>query len=309
MTDDLSSPADLQSHPKPSKKKGFALAPLAFALAVMVPIFVLLTMMATHLGFIATDLGFRVLTLGLAPRLAMGTLVIAGLSVLISLFLAPKRYGPWALAAVIVSGATLGAYTLYHRQLKAFPPVADVATNWSPAVTLSDKLIEARGADAKVVEDLPRVPRNESMEWGGKTIPAINDATCPGARTIHRKDISSDQVADMFKSDKSYSVFGTAPWRIEATHQDNFFGFKADVVVRLDPTGIDVRSISRYDMPDLGDNCRRVTEIVNKIRALPSDPDMQDPPAESVASASMADESAPPGSAPGGTAGGDAGGD
>ncbi len=290
MTEDLLNPADKT----PKKKKGTAFAHIAFTIALIVPLFLLGTMMATHLGFIPTDLGVRTLALGVGPKLAMAALAISGLSLLISMFMAPRRYAPWALAAALISGGIMGGYSLYHRQLKAYAPIADVATSWSPAVTLSDKLIEARGDGAKAVEDLPRVPRNESMEWGGKTIPAINDATCPGARTVHRKDISSDQVEAFFKADKSYTVFGTAPWRIEATHQDNFFGLKADVVVRLDPTGIDVRSISRYDMPDLGDNCRRVTDIVNKIRALPSDPDLQDTSAVDPAAAS-AESGTPPG--------------
>lgn len=289
MTDDLPDPADK----KPQKKKGLAFAQWAFIVALIVPLFLLGTMMATNLGFIPTDVGVRTLALGVGPRLAMAALAISGLSLLISLFMAPKRYAPWALAAALISGGIMGGYSLYHRQLKAYPPIADVATNWSPAVSLSDKLIAARGADAKAVEDLPRVPRNESMEWGGKTIPAINDATCPGARTVHRKDISAEQVEGLFRSDKSYRVYGKAPWRVEAIHQDNFFGLKADVVVRLDPTGVDVRSISRYDMPDLGDNCRRVTDIVNKIKALPSDPDMLDQTAADGVALSAASGMAP----------------
>ena len=66
-------------------------------------------------------------------------------------------------------------------------------------------------------------------------------------------------------------------------------------MVRLDPTGIDVRSISRYDMPDLGDNCRRVTDIVNKIKALPSDPTAQDQAADGSATAPVPGSVAAPG--------------
>jgi len=249
------------------KNRGFAFAHWAFMAALMTPIFLLTLMMASHLGYVSFDLGFKFLTLQIGPAMAKVALAISCLSLLISLFMAPGRCGPWAFAAVLISGMTLGGFAAYHTALKRFPPIADVATNWERPLTFSDKLVADRGADAIAIEDLPRVPHNESLDWGGKTIPDINEATCPGARTIKGHAVTEDQVVAMLRANK-YVVFGSAPWRVEATYQDNFYGFKTDIVIRLDPNGTDVRSVSRYNMPDMGSNCRRVTDIVNKIRAL-----------------------------------------
>lgn len=257
MTDD--------AHPRSSK--GLAFAHVAFILSVLAALYLLGIMMATHLGYIGTDLGFKTLTLGVGPRLALAALVISGLSLLISIFRAPVRHGMWALAAVLVSGGLMGGFYIYERALKTFPPIADVATDWDRPLTFSDKLVADRGKTAKTIEDFPRVPRNESMEWGGKTVGAINQLTCPGAKTIRNKRVTEDQIVDLLRAEH-YAVFGHAPWRIEGTYQDNFYGFKSDVVVRIDPDQIDVRSVSREDMPDVGANCRRVTNLINKIRAL-----------------------------------------
>ncbi|MFT4076161.1 MAG: DUF1499 domain-containing protein [Asticcacaulis sp.] len=253
------------------KKGGFAFAHLAFMVSAITGLFLLGTMMVTHLGYISLDLGFKTLTLGIGPRMAMVSLAVAVLSLLISLFKCPTRRAPWAFAAVLLSGGILGGFALYHNALKDYPPIADVATNWDRPLSFSEKMMAERGADALPIEDLPRVPRNESLDWGGKTVAAINEATCPAAKTIPEHIITEDQIPAVVAALKGmhYTVLGTSPWRIEATYQDNFYGFKSDVVIRIDPRSVDVRSASRYNIPDLGANCRRVTEIIQAIRAMP----------------------------------------
>lgn len=267
-------------HEHASARKGFAFAHLAFLLALLPPILLLVCMMVTHLGYIDDDLGFRTLTLGIGPKLAGATLAIAGLSLLISLFMAPKRCAPWALGAVAVSGGLLGGYAWYQKTLKAFPPIADVATDWDQPLSFSDTMTKVRGLDAKVVEDLPRVPRDESLEWGGKTVPDINALTCSGAHPVMRSGVNAGQVAQLLTS-QGYTIVSQQDRQVEGTWQDNFFGFKYDVAVRIAPTRVDVREISRYDMPDMGVNCHHVTAIVNGIAGMPDAP--------SVAAADMSE--------------------
>lgn len=253
---------------KPAKSRGIAFAHFAFMTALVTPLFLLAVMMLSHLGYISYDLGFKTLTLGVAPKLALAAMAIGGLSLLISLFMAPGRCGPWALAAVTITGIVLAGFYGYQKALKINPPIGDVATNWDDPVTFSEALVTERGPGARPIEDLPRVPRNESMDWGGKTIPEINAQYCPGARSItHKPGLTAEQIATMLRAN-DYIVFGTGDWRVEATYQDNFFGFKSDVVVRIDPTRIDLRSVGRYPMPDLGGNCRRVVDLIHKIEAL-----------------------------------------
>jgi len=285
------------------KKGGFAFAHLAFLIALIPLLFVTGAMMATHVGYLDVETGFRLLTLRIGPKLAMAALAVSAVSLLISLFKDHARYGLWALAAVILSGGVTAGYFVYERMLKQYPPIADVATDWDTPLTFSDKLIADRGPKAMPVEDMPRVPRTQSMEWGGKTIAQINAVTCPGARGLPGKHVNEDAVADLLTANH-YIVFGRAPWRVEATYQDNFFGFKSDVVVRLDPKGVDVRSTGRDDLPDLGGNCRRVTDLIGKIRNLP-DVDVA-PPAVASASGSASADAAQSGTpAPGGDDGGD----
>jgi len=282
-----------------TKKSGFAFAHLAFLIALIPLAFIVGVMMATHVGYLDVNTGFRFLTLRVGPKIALGALVLSVLSLLISLFKDHARYGLWALAAVALSGGVTAGYYVYERALKQFPPIADVATNWDTPLTFSDKLMADRGPKAMPVEDNPRVPRTQSMEWGGKTMAQINALTCPGAHGLPGKHVSEDQVADLLAANH-YVVFGRAPWRVEATYQDNFFGFRSDVVVRLDPERVDVRSTGRDDLPDLGANCRRVTDLISKIRALPDAAPEASAPASAAAGASQSGMPAPAGGNDGG---------
>jgi uncharacterized protein (DUF1499 family) len=59
--------------------------------------------------------------------------------------------------------------------------------------------------------------------------------------------------------------------RLEATATTRWFGFKDDVVVRLQPDGvntrIDVRSVSRIGRGDLGTNAARIRAYLERLRA------------------------------------------
>lgn len=248
-------------------RKGLAFAHLAVILAVLVGLYLLAIMFATRLGYIEADLGFRTLTLGVGPKLALAAVAVAVLSMLISIFKCPGRMAFWALAAVILSGSLVAGFFGYQKALKAFPPIADVATDWDNPIVFSEKLLLARGAESLRVEDLPRVPRNESMAWGGKTVADINQLTCPAAKPVFNKAVTASQIAAMLRAEH-YTIVSETAEQVEATHTDTFYGFRSDVAVRLGNHRVDIRSVGRYDMPDLGSNCRRVARLAKLIRAL-----------------------------------------
>ena len=56
---------------------------------------------------------------------------------------------------------------------------------------------------------------------------------------------------------------------VEATETTFWFGFKDDVVVRVRPSGdgsiVDVRSVSRVGLSDLGANAARIMELLGRL--------------------------------------------
>jgi uncharacterized protein (DUF1499 family) len=61
--------------------------------------------------------------------------------------------------------------------------------------------------------------------------------------------------------------------RIEATDTTFWFGFKDDIVVRIRPEGngsrVDVRSLSRVGLSDIGTNAKRITAYLAALRSMP----------------------------------------
>ncbi|UDF04555.1 DUF1499 domain-containing protein [Asticcacaulis sp. AND118] len=247
------------------RRKGLAFAPVAFVISLFAPLTYAAAMMATGVGYISYDLGFNTIALDYVPKIATVAMILSALSLLISLFKAPKTYGPWALGAVLVSGAVLAGYYAYELRLKSNPPIHEVATNWDRPVTFSAKLIEARGPDAHPIEDAPYVGRNVAYEWAGQTVASINAQTCPLAASIPGKPKDAAAVARILK-DEGYVVFGRSDWRVEATWEDPLWGVKSDIVVRLDPDRTDIRSVSRQEAVDLGGNCQRVMALMERIK-------------------------------------------
>ncbi|ESQ80411.1 DUF1499 domain-containing protein [Asticcacaulis sp. YBE204] len=256
-----------ETHPAPkTRKKGFAFAHLALIISLIAPLTLLAAMLSTSVGYLSYDLGFNQIALDYVPKIATTAMIICALSLLISIFMAPRTYGPWALSSVIISGGLLAGYYAYETRLKAYPPIHDVSTNWERTVTFSTKLVEARGPDANPIEDDPFVPNTVSYEWRGQSISAVNAQTCPNAISIQGKPKNAEAVAQILK-DEGYVVFGRSEWRVEATYEDPFWGLKSDVVVRIEPDKTDIRSVSREEVADLGGNCRRVLTLLSRIRS------------------------------------------
>ena len=63
----------------------------------------------------------------------------------------------------------------------------------------------------------------------------------------------------------------SAAGRIEATATTAWFGFKDDVVIRVEPaqggSRVDVRSVSRVGVSDVGTNAARIRAYLARLRA------------------------------------------
>jgi fatty-acyl-CoA synthase len=97
--------------------------------------------------------------------------------------------------------------------------------------------------------------------------------TCPGAKPVMLAKAPADAYAaakaallnDGLKVVTDDPVGG----RLEAVATSFWYGFKDDVMVRVKPEGggsrIDLRSISRVGVSDLGQNCERVTRLTTAM--------------------------------------------
>ena len=186
------------------------------------------------------------------------------------------RYGLKAAFSLVLPLTTLAALIWLKSLGEGYPPVHDVATDWSQPIALSPALIRERGPDAWPVEDDPIVPAS-SGAYMNRRVAEVNGETCPGAHpaTLALPVGEAYARAKAALSGEGLDLFSDTPaaGRLEATATNLWLGLKDDVVVRVTAAGagskVDVRSVSRGGLSDYGDNCRRVTDLVRLISDQP----------------------------------------
>lgn len=192
-----------------------------------------------------------------------GFAIVLGLVALVVAFRDRRRLLAGALLALLPPLAAMGLLLKFKSDADKVPPIHDVATTWERPLSFSRDLMDARAGSPNLVEADPVVPAKVGPPWAGRRIAEINAETCPGAKPV-MKHLTADQVAAAFTA-AGIEVHGSAPWRVEGTYTSFWWGFKDDVVARIDPERTDIRSISRVGMSDIGANCARVTRIVEAL--------------------------------------------
>ena len=186
------------------------------------------------------------------------------------------KYGLRAAFSLVLPLTTLVALVWLKSMGDSYPPVHDVASDWTQPIALSPALLRERGPDAWPVEDDPIVPLS-SGAYMNRRVAEVNGETCPGAHPVPLT-LAPGQAYVRAKAavlTEGLDLFSDTPasGRLEATATNLWLGLKDDVVVRVTASGtgsrVDVRSISRGGLADYGANCNRVTDLVRLISGQP----------------------------------------
>lgn len=251
-----------------------ALLTLALVLAIAPAVVIVVGALGTKFGLWDWKLGFGavmfrgpVTGLGWAPALALLAIVVSLVSVVVSFWT-----GSWkrSLAALLIGLATMGAFVFIGGKARQAPPIHDVSTNWNEPLMFSDAVMKQRGTDANpvVVNPMAEGP------LAGKRVADINAQTCPAAKPVLLKTSVDDAYARtkaaLTKQGLEIVTDDPAAGRLEAVATSFWYGFKDDLVARVWPEGsgarVDLRSVSRVGMSDLGMNCKRVAAVAEAIQ-------------------------------------------
>ena len=187
------------------------------------------------------------------------------------------RYGLRAAFSLVLPLTTLAALLWLKSLGEGYPPVHDVATDWTHPIAFSPALLHERGADAYPVENDSYVPA-ASGAYMNRRVAEVNGETCPGAKPaiLAAPPAEAYARAKAALQSQGLALFKDSPTegRLEATATGLWLGMKDDVAVRVAPAGtgsrVDVRSVSRGGVADYGANCRRVTGLVRQVGAQPA---------------------------------------
>lgn len=212
------------------------------------------------------------------PVLLIAGAVFGLLSVLASLIFSPRRGRIASAIALLVPVIGLG-YGIYIQDVASKrPAIHDVATDWKPAILFSPTLLAQRGAEANPVVSDGLVPADYAdKDLRGQHYADIISTFYPDLSPIIMRQPVGLAYDLVFKEvEKRGWKVVTADREagiIEASVTSFWFGFVDDIAIALSMTElgtrIDMRSVSRVGISDLGANAARIAGFEKALGGRP----------------------------------------
>jgi uncharacterized protein (DUF1499 family) len=209
-------------------------------------------------GWWSLGTGFGIIRLA-----AYGGIAAAAVSAA-ALILAPlrgQRRGMFrALAGLVVGLITVGVPAYYLYTARSVPPIHDISTDTEDPPAFEAILPLRAEAPNPASYGGPAVAAQQREAYSDVApadypiaTEAAFEAAVAAAREMGWEIVATDEAAG----------------QIEATDQTFWFGFIDDIVVRVSPTDagsrIDVRSVSRVGVSDMGTNAARVRAYLAEL--------------------------------------------
>ena len=174
------------------------------------------------------------------------------------------------LAALIIALLFAGYVASLAITARSVPPIHDVTTNLEEVPRFFRLSLRNDDFDVVPAQGDPRLMRMAPVErWRVLHAAAYGDlrtAEVPWSveETVRR--------AEALARDRGWEIASADPRGVvEATDTSTFFGFKDDVVIRVTPNPaggslVDMRSVSRVGVSDLGVNADRIRNFLADLR-------------------------------------------
>lgn len=228
---------------------------------ILAAVLLILGPIGYRLGVVGVE-GAVLLLPGMATALAV---VVLGFALVGGLLVA--RRGLTAERGPLLAGGLLALAIVVNMGLQfaksaAVPPIHDVTTAPEDPPAF-EAVVDRRGPnanplayDADALAEVTRTAYPEVRPLETSLAPAAAfDRALATARALGWEIVAEDRDAG----------------RIEATDTTALYGFADDVVIRIRPTGdgsrVDLRSVSRVGVSDLGANAARILAFLERFRA------------------------------------------
>jgi uncharacterized protein (DUF1499 family) len=227
-------------------------------LAVLALLLLLASGTGTRADLWSWKVGLQLFTWAAWIGLASAGLALGPVALLVS----PRwRARPWVPVLALALGLAAAAPAVAMlMKAKSLPYIHDITTDTSdpPAFVA---LLPARKASPNGAEYDPKVAALQQQ--GYPDIQPLMLKAAPAQAMQRALDVARESGWNVVASDASAG-------RIEATATTTFFGFKDDIVVRIRPDGagasrVDVRSVSRVGLSDIGTNAARIREFLARL--------------------------------------------
>ena len=248
-------------------------------LAVFVPIWFLAAALGTKFGVWTWQVGLLKMVGGIGVPLIGLTILVTFITSLLVVFVTPRSGFKGLSAMWLVSLAATGLALSAIGAAKAVPPIHDISTDTQNPLTFSAKVMTQRGANSNKI--LPpneaTVPFNREKlnDWSGRSLLEIQADAFPAIKPLVIEGQTPAAIFDKARSAaKSQGLKivseDTTALRLEAVAESFWFGFKDDVVIAVTPIAnggqVDMRSVSRVGISDLGANAKRIEAFLTAMK-------------------------------------------
>lgn len=250
-------------------------ATICALLALTIPLWFVVAAFGTKWEFWDWHTGLETMTYAWGFALLLAGLVLGVLAasfILIHLALAKQSHGNWASVVAILLIASTGMGWMIHldRLQRAQPALLDITTDFSDPPGFSTAFLERR------------LTSDSNLAYAGKTVADGQDL--PVLQAQYYPEIASLQLAEPADSvfSRALDLARDRGWRVgtasrqagmfEAGAEGFWFGFRDDMAVRIrtDEAGgsiVDMRSLARQPVHDLGRNAKRVQTFLEALAA------------------------------------------
>ena len=244
---------------------------LALLLAVVAAILLPAAGLGNRLDLWSFREGFTLLRVGLGVTAA--AIVVSLIALIWSIASRPRQGVMMALSALVIAlaVAVVPAMAVVDARMGGYPAIHDITTDTDNPPEFIAVMPAREGANTAVYTE-------NTMPFGpdkGKTYAEIQKIYYPDIQPMELREPMDEAFKKALQAaeDMGWEIVAAEPdtGRIEATATTFWFGFKDDVVIRLTPeeegTRVDVRSLSRVGMSDIGANAKRVRAYMEKLQA------------------------------------------
>ncbi len=244
------------------------LAWIAALAGLALPVYFAVAALGVKFGLWGWRTGLGELTIGFGPPLAIAALSLGVLALICCVLVRPRGRGAvLALIGLIVPALILYQASRVRAHAESVPPIHDITTDLQDPPQFSEVLASLRQASGA----------ENTLDYRGRTAGAENRpvrelqreaypdiATLSYAAAPETVFEASHAAAESLGWTVQYSDPGSG--QIDATAETFWFGFKDDVTIRIRPAQdggaiIDLRSVSRVGVSDLGANAARIRKL------------------------------------------------
>ena len=244
--------------PRSQTRNNHLLTVTALVLACAATLLLLAAGPGSHWGLWHFRTGFAIMKYGAWLGLAAA---VSGCAALVVSF--RQRMWKEAIASTLALLIGIAAFAIpysWKQTAERLPKIHDISTD----ATNPPRLV----AILPLRKDAPN-----PAEYGGAEIAAKQAQAYPELKTLSL-DLPSEHAFGLALETAhrlGWSIVAAVPTegRIEASDTTFWFGFTDDIVIRITPSGktslVDIRSVSRVGLSDVGTNARRIRLFLKKL--------------------------------------------